>query len=72
MYAKLGNMSNDDQELWHSNGEELSMSYEEGLTQTQLEDKLKSASKTGNKADYGLGCLVSQGISGKPVDHCCL
>ena len=41
MYAKLGNMSNDDQELWHSNGEELSMSYEEGLTQTQLEDKLK-------------------------------
>ena len=55
MYAKLGNMSNDDQELWHSNGEELSMSYEEGLTQTQLEDKLKSASKTGNKVDYGQG-----------------
>ena len=55
MYPKLGNMSNDDQELWHSNGEELSMSYEEGLTQTQLEDKLKSASKTGNKVDYGQG-----------------
>ena len=55
MYAKLGNMSNDDQELWHSNGEELSMSYEEGLTQTQLEDKLKNASKTGNKVDYGQG-----------------
>ena len=31
------------------------MSYEEGLTQTQLEDKLKSASKTGNKVDYGQG-----------------
>ena len=49
MYAKLGNMSKDDQELWHSNGDELSLSYEAGLTQTQLEDKLKSASKTGNK-----------------------
>ena len=37
MYAKLGNMSKDDQELWHSNGDELSLSYEEGLTQEQLE-----------------------------------
>ena len=55
MYAKLGNMSKDDQELWHSNGDELSLSYEAGLTQTQLEDKLKSASKTGNKVDYGQG-----------------
>ena len=33
MYPKLGNMSKDDQELWHSNGDELSLSYEEGLTQ---------------------------------------
>ena len=24
MYPKLGNMSKDDQELWHSNGDELS------------------------------------------------
>ncbi len=55
MYPKLGNMSKDDQELWHSNGDELSLSYEEGLTQEQLEEKLKSASKTGNKVDYGQG-----------------
>ena len=55
MYAKLGNMANDDQELWHSNGDELSMTYEAGLTQEQLEEKLKSASKTGNKVDYGSG-----------------
>ena len=37
MYPKLGNMSKDDQELWHSNGDELSLSYEEGLTQEQLD-----------------------------------
>ena len=55
MYPKLGNMANDDQELWHSNGDELSMTYEAGLTQEQLEEKLKSASKTGNKVDYGSG-----------------
>ena len=40
MYPKLGNMSKDDQELWHSNGDELSLSYEEGLTQEQLEHTL--------------------------------
>ncbi len=55
MYAKFGNMAKDDQELWHGNGNVLSMTYKEGASMTQLENDLKSASSTGQSVDYGLG-----------------
>ena len=53
MYAKLGDMTNDDKEMWHGNGEKLSMTYEEGISTDELVNKLKSASKTGERVDYG-------------------
>lgn len=55
MYPKVGNMTNDDQELWHSNGSELRMSYQEGISQEELESQLMAASMTGTTVDYGVG-----------------
>ncbi|WP_298482293.1 glycoside hydrolase family 9 protein [uncultured Ruminococcus sp.] len=55
IYSKLGDMAQDDKETWHGNGEKLSMTYEEGISQDELEAKLKTASKTGETVDYGQG-----------------
>lgn len=55
MYAKFGNMANDDQELWHGNGNKLSMTYQSGISMTELENQLKSASPTGQSVEYGMG-----------------
>lgn len=55
MYAKLGNMADDNQELWHGNGTVLNMQYQEGIDMATLEANLKSASPSGQTIDYGMG-----------------
>ena len=52
MYAKLGDMTNDDAELWHSNGNMLQMTYQEGASQEDVENALKSAQPNGQFGDY--------------------
>ncbi|MBQ8928579.1 MAG: glycoside hydrolase family 9 protein [Oscillospiraceae bacterium] len=52
LYAKLGDVTNDDAEYWHSNGKTLSMpAYKGHETQAELESALKSAS-TGTEVPY--------------------
>lgn len=53
MYAKLGDMNEDDKEHWHSNGDELKMTYDPSYDMDDLVSALKSASKTGTTYDYG-------------------
>ncbi|MGN1225184.1 MAG: carbohydrate binding domain-containing protein, partial [Ruminococcus sp.] len=57
IYTKLGDITDDDKENWHQNGEKLNLSYSdvEGLDDQALVDKLKSASKTGEKVEYWQG-----------------
>ena len=43
MYSKLGDVTNDDAEYWHLNGNKLNMTYQEGISQADLETALKSA-----------------------------
>ena len=52
LYAKIGDMTNDDAELWHSNGNMLNMSYEENATQDAIEAALRSAQPNGQWGDY--------------------
>ncbi len=52
LYAKIGDINNNDAEYWHSNGTPLSMSYTEGLTKAELESQLASASTNGSKVEY--------------------
>ncbi len=52
LYAKIGDINNNDCEYWHSNGTPLSLSYEAGLTQDELESKLASASTNGQEVPY--------------------
>ncbi len=56
IYAKLGDMTNDDKELWHGNGTKLNLSYSdvEGKSQKEVEEALKNASG-GQTVDYGVG-----------------
>ena len=57
IYAKLGDMTNDDAELWHGNGELLSVDYSqvEGKSLEEIASVVKSAGKTGQSVDYGMG-----------------
>ena len=55
MYSKLGDMADPNKETWHGNGEKLTMTYEEGISQEDLEAKLLAAPKTGQNVDYGQG-----------------
>ena len=53
MYAKIGNMVDDDQELWHSNGKILNMpTLGTNATESQVVSALKSASTTGQEVKY--------------------
>ncbi len=52
MYAKIGDMTNDDAELWHSNGNRLNMNYLENASMADVETALKSATPTGEWKDY--------------------
>ena len=55
MYAKLGDVTNDDAEYWHNNGNKLSMEYKPDLTQDQLKDALLAATgkeTTSNQNDW--------------------
>ncbi|MCR4647395.1 MAG: glycoside hydrolase family 9 protein [Oscillospiraceae bacterium] len=52
MYAKLGDMTNDDAELWHSNGNMLNMTYQENATQEEIENALRAAQPNGQWGDY--------------------
>jgi endoglucanase len=63
MYAKLGDMTDDDKEMWHGNGTVLSMSYTAGISQSELESKLKSASATGETIQYYEGWDKWKGIT---------
>ena len=52
LYAKIGDMTNDDAELWHSNGNMLQMDYKEGASQADVETALRSAQPNGQWGDY--------------------
>ncbi len=52
MYAKIGDMTNGDLELWHSNGNLLNMTYQENQSQADVENALKSAQQNGQWKDY--------------------
>ncbi len=53
MYAKLGDVTNNDCEYWHNNGQKLSMTFPgENATQAEVESALKSASTSGTKVEY--------------------
>jgi endoglucanase len=52
LYAKIGDITNDDCEYWHGNGTKLSMSYKAGATMSEVESLLKSASSTGTTIPY--------------------
>ena len=56
MYAKIGNMVKDDQELWHGNGTVLNMqTLDTTASQADVEAALKSASPSGQTIEYGQG-----------------
>ena len=57
IYAKIGDMTNDDAELWHGNGTVLNLSYSdvEGKSMSEIETALKNASSSGQTVDYGMG-----------------
>ena len=55
IYCKLGDITDDDLENWHQNGDKLQMDYDESLDDKQLTEKLKSASKTGEKVEFDMG-----------------
>ncbi len=57
IYAKIGDMTNDDTELWHMNGTPLGVSYAdvEGKSMSEIETILKSASSSGSKVEYYQG-----------------
>ncbi|MBR3630675.1 MAG: glycoside hydrolase family 9 protein [Oscillospiraceae bacterium] len=44
MYPKIGDITNDNAEYWHGNGNKLSLDYKEGMTQDELASALKAAS----------------------------
>ncbi len=52
MYSKIGDMTNDNAELWHSNGNMLNMTYDESWAQTDIENALRSAQPNGQWGDY--------------------
>ncbi len=52
LYTKIGDMTSDDSELWHSNGNMLSMTYDSSWSQADVESALRSATMTGQWADY--------------------
>jgi len=56
LFAKLGDMANDDAEYWHSNGQELSLTtYTPGASQADVEEALKAATPSGANISYGEG-----------------
>ncbi|MDE5754149.1 MAG: glycoside hydrolase family 9 protein [Oscillospiraceae bacterium] len=56
VYAKLGDVTNNDAEYWHNNGNKLSLdSYTPGMSQADLESALKNATgkeTTSNQNDW--------------------
>ena len=44
MYGKMGDITLDDAEYWHNNGNKLDLSYKEHMTMSELETALKGAS----------------------------
>ncbi|MDD6268713.1 MAG: glycoside hydrolase family 9 protein [Oscillospiraceae bacterium] len=57
IYAKLGDMTNDDKEMWHGNGTVLNLKYSdvEGKDMAGIETALKAASSGGQTIEYGMG-----------------
>ncbi len=57
IYAKLGDMTNDDAELWHGNGQQLGVTYAdvEGKSLEEITEVVKNASASGQNIDYGMG-----------------
>ncbi len=52
LYAKIGDMTNGDLELWHSNGNRLNMIYDANWSQSDIENSLRDAQQTGEWKDY--------------------
>jgi endoglucanase len=52
MYAKMGDITNDDAEYWHNNGTPLSMDYMEGASMDEVAAALESASSSGTEVKY--------------------
>ncbi|MGN1133573.1 MAG: glycoside hydrolase family 9 protein, partial [Oscillospiraceae bacterium] len=56
MYAKIGNMADDDQELWHGNGKLLNMpTLDNDATEADVISSLKDADYTGSEVYYYQG-----------------
>ena len=54
LYSKIGDMTNDDAELWHSNGNMLTMNYDASWSQADIENALRSAQPNGQWGDYNM------------------
>lgn len=55
LYTKIGDMTNDDYEAWHMNGTPLNMTYTPGISSSELESQLRSASASGAEIAYYIG-----------------
>ncbi len=55
LYAKIGDIGDDNCEYWHGNGQPLDMSYTEGASLADVASTLKSAATTGSKVEYWNG-----------------
>ncbi len=51
-YTKIGDMNDDQYEIWHFNGTQLNMSTSRGMSATSLESALRSASANGTTIEY--------------------
>ncbi len=54
-YSKIGDMTDDDYEVWHMNGQPLNMSYTPNIGLDELESQLRSASANGAEVPYYVG-----------------
>ena len=63
VYAKLGDMVDGSNELWHGNGTPLNMTYKEGLSMEELETELRNASTNGSEISFGEGWDKWKGIT---------
>ena len=57
IYAKIGDMTDDDKELWHGNGQVLNLKYSdvEGKDMAGIEAALTAATPSGQNVEYGMG-----------------
>ena len=73
-YSKIGDMTDDDYEVWHMNGQPLNMSYTPNIGLDELESQLRSASANGAEVPYYVGWDAWKSVnrSGKSVVDLCV